>query len=109
MVLKMHFLKQMHILKHRILNGKKLPWVTTIKDLDTTITDDVACKLNQDHLENGIQYLSKNNELLQEFDYAHPSINILINRIYNTCFLWITIMRYVFEKFYRQCTETEVL
>ena len=78
----MHFLKQMHILKHRILNRKKLPWVTTIKDLDTTITDDVACKLNQDHLENGIQYLSKNNELLQEFDYAHPSTNLWVNRIY---------------------------
>ena len=97
----MHFLKQMHILKHRILNGKKLPWVTTVKHLGTTITDDVACKLNQDLLEKRAQYISKNNELVQEFHYAHPSTKIWVNHIYNTCFygspLWDMFSRN-FEK-----------
>ena len=88
-------------LKHRILNGKKLPWVTTVKHLGTTITDDVACKLNQDLLEKRAQYISKNNELVQEFHYAHPSTKIWVNHIYNTCFygspLWDMFSRN-FEK-----------
>ena len=33
-----------------------------------------------------VQYIAKNNELAQEFHYAHPSTNVFANKIFNTHF-----------------------
>ena len=79
------FSKTRKNLKHLTLNDKTLPWVDSVKHLGTTITDELA-DMSQDLLEKRAQYISKNNELIQELHYAHPSTKILVNHIYNTHF-----------------------
>ena len=68
------------------LKDKSLPWVTAVKHLGTTLTNDIGCKTNQDLAEKRAAYISKNNELVQEFHYAHRRTLVLLNLIYNTCF-----------------------
>ena len=71
---------------HLSLNDKPLPWVNYVKHLGTTITNDNNDRMNQDLLEKRADYISKNNELVQEFHYAHPNTKILINQTFNTHF-----------------------
>ena len=68
------------------LNGKDLPWVTSVKHLGSTITNNFECKMIQDLLEKRAIYVSKNNELAQEFFFAHPSTKVWVNNVYNTSF-----------------------
>ena len=42
--------------------------------------------LDQDLLEKRSAYIAKNNELTQEFFYAHPNTKIWINSVFNTSF-----------------------
>ena len=57
--------------------------------------------MNQDLLEKRAAHLSKTNELVQEFHYAHPKTKIWVNYVYNTCYygspLWDMFSR-DFEK-----------
>ena len=80
----MAFLKKKRTLRNITLADKKLPWISSIKHLGTTITDDL--NMNRDALEKRAQYVAKNNELMQEFHYAHPTTKVMVNNIFNTHF-----------------------
>ena len=82
------FLQKKRDLRNLNLNGKPLPWVESLKHLGTTImnTNEGGCSLDQDILEKRALYIAKNNELNQEFYYAHPKTKVWINNIYNTSF-----------------------
>ena len=81
----MAFVKKKHNLNKLRVDDTELPWVKSVKHLGTTITD-VLDNLNQDLLEKRADYISKNNELIQEFHFAHPKTKIKINQIFNTHF-----------------------
>ena len=81
----MSFLKKKRILRNMKLNDKKLPWVNSVKHLGTTITDALN-DMGRDLLEKRAQYVVKNNELMQEFHYAHPSTKTMLNNVFNTHF-----------------------
>ena len=68
------------------LNGKDLPWVKTVKHLGSTIKNDVDSLMRQDLVEKRAMYVSRNNELCQEFFFAHHRTKIWINNVYNTSF-----------------------
>ena len=60
-----------------------LPWVTSTKNLDCTIHNNengMVCDL----MEKRAAYINKNNELMQEFGFAHSDTMIKINNIFNT-------------------------
>ena len=80
----MAFLKKKRDLKKLALDDKQLPWVNSVKHLGTTLTD--ILDMGQDLLQKRAQYIAKNNELTQEFYYAHPSTKVLANNIFNTHF-----------------------
>ena len=42
--------------------------------------------MSQDIIEKRAQYITRNNELLQEFSFAHPTTKCLINNVFNTHF-----------------------
>ena len=86
----MGFLKKKRILRNMQLDNKNLPWVNSVRYLGTTITDTLD-DMNQDLLEKRAQYIAKNNELMQEFHYAHPYTKIMINNIFNTHFYGATL------------------
>ncbi len=81
------------------LNEKDLPWVTSVKHLGSTITDDG--RTNQDLTEKRAMYVARNNELVQELYFAHPKTQIWANNVFNTSFygspLWEMFSR-EFEK-----------
>ena len=81
----MSFLKKKRILRNMKLNDKKLPRVNSVKHLGTTITDALNY-MGQDLLEKRAQFVAKNNELMQEFHYAHPSTKTMTNNVFNTHF-----------------------
>ena len=79
------------LLKERSLLGlnlcnNKLPWVTSAKHLGTKLENRLRNILTQDMMEKRAQYIQRNNELSQEFSYAHWSTKVKINNIYNTHF-----------------------
>ena len=80
----MAFLHKQRYLKELTLCGKKLPWVEYVKHLGNTIVNNVD--MSQDTAEKRAQYIARNNELLQEFSFAHPNTKCLINNIFNTHF-----------------------
>ena len=82
----MVFQRKERILRKLKLNGEDLPWVKSVKHLGSTIMNDVNCRMRQDLIEKRAMYVSRNNELSQEFFFAHPKTKILINSIYNTSF-----------------------
>ena len=77
------------------LNGKALPWVSSLSHLGSTITDD--CRMHQDTLEKRAIYISRNNELNQEFYFSHLKTKVWANDRFNTCFygspLWEMVSR----------------
>ena len=82
----MVFQRKERALRKLKLSGKDLPWVKSVKHLGSTITNDVNCKMRQDLMEKRAMYVSRNNELAQEFFFAHPTTKIWINNVYNTSF-----------------------
>ena len=84
------------------MNGELLPWVDSIKHLGTTIknTEDSG-KLDQDLMEKRAAFIVKNNELNQEFCYAHHNTKIWLNNVFNSSFygapLW-NMFNKTFEK-----------
>ena len=68
------------------LGEKTLPWVNSVTHLGSTITDNLDCKLHQDTLEKRAMYISRNNELMQEFYFTDPKTKIWSNDVFNTSF-----------------------
>ena len=81
----MAFLHKKRYLKELTLCGKKLPWVEYVKHLGNTIVNNVD-DMSQDTAVKRAQYIARNNELLQEFSFAHPNTKCLTNNIFNTHF-----------------------
>ena len=78
------------------LCGNELPWVNNIRHLGSIITN-IANRMTQDAMEKRAAYISRNNEINQEFGFAHPSSKVKINNIFNTSFygsvLWNLFMK----------------
>ena len=75
------FVKKKKELRCMLLNDKILPWVHSVRHLGTTVTTDFGCKTNQDLAEKRAAYISRNNEVVQEFLYAHPKTKIWTNSV----------------------------
>ena len=82
----MAFLQKKRDLNKLKLCGDLLPWVVTGKHLGTRIENNPGDILNQDMKEKRAQYIQRNNELMQEFSFAHSSTKCNINTIFNSHF-----------------------
>ena len=69
-------------LKHVQLCGNPLPWVSQGKHLGNTVENKMN-GMKKDILNKRANYIAKNNELMQEFHFAHPKTKVVINQIYN--------------------------
>ena len=67
------------------LCGTELPWVSTIKHLGNTVTNQYN-GMRQDIKIKRAKYIEKNNELYQEFFFSHPKTRFKLNVIYNSHF-----------------------
>ena len=67
------------------LGENSLPWVTNAKHLGNTLQN-IMDGLKKDTLIKRARYIGKNQELQQEFYFAHPDSQFKINRIYNSHF-----------------------
>ena len=67
------------------LSGNDLPWVTSVKHLGIKIENNLN-GMKQDMREKRAQFIQKNNEICQEFSFAHPRSKVLLNSIYNSHF-----------------------
>jgi hypothetical protein len=65
------------------LSGNSLPWVKSGKHLGITIGDKID-GMKTDLKIKRADYISKNNDILQEFGFSHPKTKIKINSIYNS-------------------------
>ena len=78
-------------LKPLRMNGDDLPWVSTAKHLGTRIENSYK-GVTKDLMEKRATFINRNNELIQEFRFAHPLTIIRTNKIFNTsmygCVLW---------------------
>ena len=81
----MAFLKRQRELSDLKLSGNILPWVASGKHLGVTL-DDKNDGLKHDMMRKRAQYISKNNEIMQEFRFCHPLAQFHINQIYNSSF-----------------------
>ena len=79
------FLKKKRNLPNLKLCGNNLPWVNSGKHLGNTIESTVN-GMQLDLKQKRAAYISKNNELLQEFGFSHPDTLLKVNSIYNTHF-----------------------
>ena len=81
----MAFIFKKTTLKQMILCGNPLPWVTKLKHLGITVTNKInGCQ--EDMQIKNARYISKNNQINQEFYFAHSSTKTLVNNIYNSHF-----------------------
>ena len=72
-------------LKSMMLCGNPLPWVSKIKHLGITVTDQIdGCQ--EDMRVKNARYIAKKNQLNQEFYFAHSSTKMDLNSIYNSHF-----------------------
>ena len=87
----MAFLKKERDIAPLQLNGNDLPWVSSAKHLGTKVENKIK-GMTKDLMEKRAQFINRNNELLQEFHFAHPRTIIKTNNIFNTslygCVLW---------------------
>ena len=81
----MAFVRGNKDLKSIELCGNELPWVNEIKHLGTVITNDQDV-MASDIMQKRAIYINRNNELIQEFHFAHASTLIKINNSFNTSF-----------------------
>ena len=79
------FLKKKRDLPNLKLCGNNLPWVNSGKHLGNTIESKIN-GMQLDLKQKRAAYISKNNELLQEFGFSHPETLLKVNSIYNTHF-----------------------
>ena len=64
---------------------QETPMVGYVKHLGNTIINNIDY-VSQDTIEKRAYYIIRNNELSQEFSFAHPTTKCLINNIFNTHF-----------------------
>ena len=76
------FLLKKRDLRKLKLCGNYLPWDDHGKHLGNTIENNMNCMIN-DILPKRARYIQRNNEINQEFHYAHPKTLFDINLIYN--------------------------
>ena len=69
-----------------MLYGDPLPWLVKAKYLRNKTTG-LLDGYSADVGEKRAQFIGRNCDLNQEFDYAHPGVKIEITRIYNSSFL----------------------
>ena len=67
------------------LCGNPLPWVSDGKHLGITISNKID-GMKTDIMVKRADYINKNNDILQEFNFSHPDSKIKINSIYNSHF-----------------------
>ena len=67
------------------LCGNDLPWESSGKHIGNKIVTDRNI-MKQDVKEKRARYISKNNEICQEFYFAHPKTKFQINQIWNSHF-----------------------
>ena len=79
------FLKKNRELGPLLLCGNPLPWVDSGKHLGNYI-ETKSRGMKMDISVKRAQFISKNNEILQEFNFSHPKTKISINSIYNSHF-----------------------
>ena len=80
------FLRKKKVITSLRLNNKELPWVRSVKHLGSIITDDTGNRLKKDIVEKRAIYITKNNDLVQEFNFSHFKTKIWANEVYNTSF-----------------------
>ena len=69
------------------LCGNSLPWVKTCKHLGFNLSNENVYKLrSKDTLIKRQNFISRNNEIIQEFQFAHPDVRFKMNIIYNSHF-----------------------
>ena len=66
--------------------ANQLPWVNAGKHLGTKLENKPGTIVKQDMNEKCVQYIQRNNELMQEFSYANSTTKTKINSIYNSHF-----------------------
>ena len=76
-------LKPDRVLRNIKLNGRDLPWVTSTKHLGSMIHNNEN-GIVRDLMEKRAAYINKNNELMQQFGFAHSDTMTKINDIFNT-------------------------
>ena len=67
------------------LCGNNLPWVTSGKHLGNNLEDKIN-GMKHDMRIKRAKYISKNNELSQEFHFCHPRTKFHLNQVYNSSF-----------------------
>ena len=79
------FLKRQRALPNLKLCGNNLPWVSSGKHLGNTI-ENMMDGMKLDLKQKRCKYITKNNDILQEFVSSHPDSLLKVNQIYNTDF-----------------------
>ena len=75
-------LKERDLAKMKLCNDD-LPWVESGKHLGNKVENRIN-GLKKDILEKRARYIGKNNEIIQEFYFAHPKTKLELNTIYNS-------------------------
>ena len=78
----MAFLKKKRSLNNLKLHGHNLPWVSYVKHLGCKI-ENTLDGMKQDLREKRAQFIQRNNEICQEFSFAHPVTKTRLNAIFN--------------------------
>ena len=79
------FLKKKRELASLQLCGNPIPWVSSGKHLGNTLENNLDGMRKDIRLKRAA-YISKNNDLAQEFFFCHPATQFQLNSIYNTSF-----------------------
>ena len=81
----MAFLKKPRDLPNLMLCGNPLPWTDGCKHLGINLENKInGCE--HDMRTKNAQYIGKNIEINQEFQFVHPSTKIRVNSIYNSSY-----------------------
>ena len=79
-------LKEDRDLNKLLLCDNLLSSVKNVKHLGIKLENKFGCILKQDIRGKRAQYIQRNNEIMQEFNFAHPSTKMQLNCIYNIHF-----------------------
>ena len=79
------FLKKRRELPALQLCGNDLPWVASGKHLGVNLDDNMN-GMKCDMRIKRAQYITKNNDLCQEFSFCHPLAKFHLNQVYNSSF-----------------------
>ena len=93
----MAFLSKDRELRKLKLCGNELPWVEKGKHLGVKVTNNPNNILGDDIMEKRARYIQCNNELMQEFSFAHCRTKFFVNRIFNTHF-YGSVLWNIYEK-----------